>query len=504
MNKISNRQNHWFRWMSYVLVAAMCLVTLTPATSVAAQAGPEAVDVSPGSYMPFLRNNVCTGTRAPEANKLGVQVYGATGYPQGHFTLLQNTRSNWIRNTIFWPSVEPNDRNPNQYRWGPADSLTRAAVDNCANMIITIDNTPAWAATEGERSPFKSNLTSEFVEFVTALVERYDGDGIDDAPSGAVINHWEFYNEPDFGGTHETDGWGNHGARYAEMLKAVYPAVKAANPKAKVIFGGIAYNLFVNEHPQGLFVRQFLENVLKAGGDGTYFDYMNVHHYPFPNNRENWTDSKSSGLVEKIGVIKDLLAKYGQGDIPVMVTEVGWHNDDNDAYPSSDVYQSRHVVQLLTQALATGAPAALWWAFFDTGGFPYNTGLTATSSNSISARPSYNVYNEAVERLGPSEFLETMVSPTAEEDLEVYKFRDPASKKVFYVAWLNPIAPFNKDAEASFDDNVTQVWQVAASRASLFAMDGRFEMTINDIDDGVSDGMLTITVGRNPTYIVVE
>ena len=35
--------------------------------------------------------------------------------------------------------------------------------------------------------------------------------------------------------------WGNDGDKYAAMLKAVYPAIKAANPNAKVVLGGIAY-----------------------------------------------------------------------------------------------------------------------------------------------------------------------------------------------------------------------------------------------------------------------
>ena len=67
---------------------------------------------------------------------------------------------------------------------------------------------------------------------------------------------------------------GKSGAKYAEMLQAIYPAVKAANPNAQVLMGGIAFDYF--EDQGGTFVRSFINEVLQAGG-GDYFDIMNFH-----------------------------------------------------------------------------------------------------------------------------------------------------------------------------------------------------------------------------------
>ena len=82
-----------------------------------------------------------------------------------------------------------------------------------------------------------------------------------------------------------------HGDAYAALLTAAYPAIKAANPQAKVVFGGIAYDWFTDADPvtpanNGPFVRAFFEDVLKNGGGG-YFDVMNFHFYPFFG--FNWT-----------------------------------------------------------------------------------------------------------------------------------------------------------------------------------------------------------------------
>ena len=53
--------------------------------------------------------------------------------------------------------------------------------------------------------------------------------------------------------------------RYAQLLKAAYPAVKAAEPNATVVLGGLTGN----DYP-------FLEGVYAAGGKG-YFDAVGVH-----------------------------------------------------------------------------------------------------------------------------------------------------------------------------------------------------------------------------------
>ena len=233
-----------------------------------------------------------------------------------------------------------------------ADAAVQAAVDLCANFVVTLDLTPEWATINPYRSPIQTDLLPEYVEFVTAVVERYDGDGIDDAPSGAVINYWEFYNEPDLGWVHaKLEGWGEYGARYAEMLMAIYDPVHDADPNAKVVFGGIAYNAFI-EHG-GFVVRDFFQDVLDAGG-GDYFDIMNFHYYPFEHDRFVWTESDSSGLMEKVADINGKLQAKGLNK-PMMLTEIGWHSEDDKNYPSSPEYQSRQVVQLLTRSMAFGS-----------------------------------------------------------------------------------------------------------------------------------------------------
>jgi hypothetical protein len=71
------------------------------------------------------------------------------------------------------------------------------------------------------------------------------------------VKYWELWNEPDvdpalaglIGGDIPFGCWGDStdpyygGGYYAEMLKAVYPRIKAADPQAQVARGRIALGL---------------------------------------------------------------------------------------------------------------------------------------------------------------------------------------------------------------------------------------------------------------------
>jgi hypothetical protein len=141
--------------------------TLTP-VAVSAQSQ-EVAQLNPSSYLPSLFNNACRGKRS-ESNPFGVQMYGVISTLKQHNALQDS------------PNV-------------------RMGLQNCVHLIATIDTTPNWATIGDARSPFQTDLLPEFVQFMQAVVERYDGDGVDDAPDGLVVKYFEFWNEPDAGGS---------------------------------------------------------------------------------------------------------------------------------------------------------------------------------------------------------------------------------------------------------------------------------------------------------------
>jgi hypothetical protein len=167
--------------------------------------------------------------------------------------------------------------------------------------------------------------------FVKKLVERYDGDSLDDMPGLTVpIKHWELMNEPEF----QTEPIYFQGtpAEYAEVLKATCETVKQADPEAYSVQGGMA----------GMMAGSaaWWQGVFDAGG-GQYLDIMNMH-------------SIGHGEHLNIPAFKQLLAKNGLQDKPIWVTEVQYQQARQ-----TQSYDNNDFAKILTRsyvfALANGA-----------------------------------------------------------------------------------------------------------------------------------------------------
>jgi hypothetical protein len=109
----------------------------------------------------------------------------------------------------------------------------------------------------------------DYKAFVAKLVERYDGDGIDDMPGLEIpIKYWEILNEPDLVADSLTFYKGTQ-QQYVDILKASREAILAACSDCKVVQGGAAG------------VRSdmlaYWATLLDLGA-GDYFDIANIHY----------------------------------------------------------------------------------------------------------------------------------------------------------------------------------------------------------------------------------
>ncbi|RIK53906.1 MAG: hypothetical protein DCC57_07575 [Chloroflexi bacterium] len=469
--------------MLAVLVALLAL----PAAATAAPAQSK-------GFVPFTAKNGCLDQRTPSV--FGMQVYSPMNKNSPYFPFFQNSGASWVRVPVYWSAIQPD--NAKQYNWGQIDALLNVYNTGCANIIATIDMAPAWAqAIDGSpRGPIKQAQMGNFVKFVQTLVERYDGDGNADAPGGIVVNYWEFYNEPDFGANPtEGNGWGNYGSQYAAMLKAVYQPIHTANPNAQVVMGGIAYDAFADA-PGGVFIRSFLDDVLTAGG-GSFFDVMNFHYYPAF--RMDWTQTQGTGLPEKIAAIRQKLADHAL-DKPLILTETGWHSNAPKQNPSSEEEQSRYVVRFFAQSIAYNLRFSIWWMLHDgltESGYQFANGLVTDSAPPV-AKPAYQVYQTAVNRIARAQFVAALsVAETQDANLEVYQFAEAYTGKRLYVAWINPV-----------ESSETRPLSVAGSVATIYSKEDTLQAVVRDGDandnDGAQDGKITLPVGSSPLYIVMD
>ena len=155
---------------------------------------------------------------------------------------LRDSGAGSARVYIDWSYIQSVDAA--SYNWTMYDSWISQVAAAGVDMIGTVSNPPDWAvdtAADPCTNKIEANHIPDFTQFLTTLVNRYK-----DAPYG--IHTWEVLNEPDaIDGYRCTTGisnYGEHGADYAALLQEAYPAIKAADPSAKVIMGGLAYDWF--------------------------------------------------------------------------------------------------------------------------------------------------------------------------------------------------------------------------------------------------------------------
>lgn len=475
-----------------LFIGVVC-VTAAQARPPADTDTPTEIEATNKVYMPAtLSGRPTTWSRD---SIFGVQMYNDSRPQSRYYPSLMASGATWLRIAVHWSAVEPNNTYPGAFAWNRADAPLAAAERKGITglrVIGTIETAPEWARLDPIRpdGPIKPAYLPDFKEFVGALVERYDGDGFQDAPGSPIVDYWEFYNEPDRRLDTYDGRWGQHPQAYAQMLAAVYPVVKQANPRAQVVFGGIAYDFFENQG--GPFIRSFLDDVLAAGG-GQYFDIFNFHTYPAF--ASNWlppgTVHGGAGLYQKTVYLRNKLQAAGINK-PFIVTEAGWHSNNLPNQPGTDEIQARYVAQLFAQSLAADLDVMIWWMLYDPGEGAGDNGLVTRDTVPV-RKPSFTAYQTVVNMLTSETFVRVLpLSETKNAAMEAYEFRDSRNGRTLYIAWVNPV-----DAKA------TAALAVAAEEVRIITLYGASGGTILDASDGADDGRVTLNITGQPVYIEV-
>jgi hypothetical protein len=157
-----------------------------------------------------------------------------------------------------------------------------------------------------------------YEKWLTAVVERYDGDGKEDMPDlETPIHYYEIGNEPDLtlGKDPESEGgtvfYLDSPEHYAELLQKSYIAIKAADNKTQILIAGAA-----GVQPE---FQKFWERVFSTPKIADYFDIANIHCISAPSQDRETPESISAGDLN-VTFYKNLLLSY-KITKPIWVTE---------------------------------------------------------------------------------------------------------------------------------------------------------------------------------------
>lgn len=208
----------------------------------------------------------------------------------------------WVRIDVGWSMVQP--KAGTMDAWGVAlvDKVFRMARKRGLHILATFWRTPAWASGKTDRNVFPL----AFDDYANALewcARKWAG----------TVAAWEIWNEPNAAEFLDPPD----PTKYAQLLRAAFPAVKRGDPNALVVFGG---PMFVDT--------DWIARVYHAGGK-PYFDVMAVH--PYQGNAAKPPSDPDRGRRERLLHTDALLALMrGHADSrPVWFTEFGWSTHAN-------------------------------------------------------------------------------------------------------------------------------------------------------------------------------
>ncbi|MBT3406873.1 hypothetical protein HN419_06995 [Candidatus Woesearchaeota archaeon] len=146
----------------------------------------------------------------------------------------------------------------------------------------------------------------DYKTFLKALIERYDGDGINDMPDLVIpIKYWEIMNEPEMQSSSLTFFKGTP-EDYIEILKVSKEVIKEECPTCFIVQGGAAGSRET---------LTYWRNIFELGGDA-YFDIANNHFV-------NHGDLETLNVRE----YKSLMDEYNI-DKPLWITEVSFRPEN--------------------------------------------------------------------------------------------------------------------------------------------------------------------------------
>jgi hypothetical protein len=226
-----------------------------------------------------------------------------------------------VRVDLPWSSLEPREGESDERLTGLTDRLLSDASAAGIRVIAMVDSTPCWASSAppallrkcvpghgGDATKWAPAQPSDYAGFVAMLARHY----------GSRLAAIEIWNEPDQANEQYFAGPGK-AVHYAALLRAAYPAIKAAAPTLPVIAGSLV-------GANGAFLRD-----LYAAGIKGYYDGLAVHYYTL--------------TLASLRAIHEVQLANGD-NTPLWLDEFGW----SSCWPAQRIEQEQACVTRKVQA----------------------------------------------------------------------------------------------------------------------------------------------------------
>ncbi len=250
---------------------------------------------------------------APSAEQFGINVnrlFDAHAF--GPFEVaaqlqaLRATGATLARSDALWELTEPAPPTGgvHHYNWSFDDRIAGALAAQRLRWLPIVDYTATWDQSQANLQHTPPRTPQDYAAFAAALAARYGPGGTfwrarpDLTPE--PVDTYEIWNEPDNG-----QFWAPtpDPAAYASLYLASRAAIRAVDPSARVIIGGLTR------------APSFLPALIHARPSLIgHTDGVAIHPY----------GRNAAAVLGKVRAARATLASLGLGSVPLYVSEFGW------------------------------------------------------------------------------------------------------------------------------------------------------------------------------------
>lgn len=261
----------------------------------------------------------------------------------------------WGREEFSWDNVEPKS---GEYSFTQYDSVVQAYQQHNIQVLGLLTYSSKWAASNEFDPP---DLTA-WQNYVGTVAAHYKDS----------ITYWEIWNEPN-----QPNFWHGNAQQYAQYLAAAATAIKAQNPNAKIVLGGLSGS-----------DADFLAQVYQALPDPNIIDIVAIHPYRLDGNSTYYAPETTidglNTLQTDLYNVRATVNHYETTTTPIWFTEVGWTTSVTNGV--SQELQADYLVRLYALAASVPGIEKIFW---------YN--LVDDSSTSTNQADYFGLYTHSLQ-----------------------------------------------------------------------------------------------------------
>jgi hypothetical protein len=240
------------------------------------------------------------------------------------------------------------------------DIIVAEAAESGVTLLPDLLGAPRWMSRHGRLPISTAAQRSAWSALLTDYARRWGTNGTlwsehPEIPRRPVTT-WELWNEPNLGAS---VGGKPSARRYVRFLKISAAALRAGDPNAKVLAGG----LFPYKQQNGKTLTNYLNAMYRVPGAASSFDAIGVHPYA----------AQPKGVLRWVRVTRRIMRRHGDGAKPIYVSAFGWvtggagyrYTPLRTTFKQQAAKLTRAYSLLSANAARLGIASAIWFTYTD-------------------------------------------------------------------------------------------------------------------------------------------